>query len=73
MNKDIKIGIILGLNIAVKRMFRKVLDNMQVEAMCKHDLLPALSDDLETITEMIERQRLIIEEVGSEYEENKTT
>jgi len=64
MNKDIKIGFILGLNVAVETMFKKIWNTIHVESMCKHELFPALSEDMETITELIAKQKLAIEEIG---------
>ena len=64
MNKDTKIGVILGLNLAMTKMFGKVWSAVHSETLCHHDLLPALSEDLEAITELIEKQREIIEEVS---------
>ena len=64
MNNETKIGVVLGLNIAVERLFKKIWDVMHVEAMCKHDMLPALSDDMETITDLIDTQRIYIEQIG---------
>lgn len=72
MNNDMKVGVILGINLAVERMFKKVCDVMHVSAICKHETFSALSDDMETITELIERQRFIIEELGEELISGKS-
>ena len=66
MKKDVEIGIILGLNIAVERLFKKVCDHMHTEVLCKHELLPALSDDIDTITEIITEQRGHIEALATD-------
>jgi len=67
MKNETKIGVVLGLNFAVERLFKKIKDIMHSEVISQHDMLPGLSDDMEAINELLEKQRNFIEDVGFDH------
>jgi len=66
MNKDLNKGIVIGLNIAIRKLFHKIWKIMKSEVISQHDAIISLSDDIEAIEDLLLKQKAFLE-----IEENK--
>ena len=66
MDKNTKIGVVFGINLAVDKMFKKIWDIMHSEIISQHDAIGTLSEDMDAINELMAEQRKYIEEIGED-------
>ena len=64
--KYFNLGIVLGLNLSLEENFKRILSILKSDCIAAHDSVIIVSEDIDLINELLNKQREILFELSSD-------